>query len=46
VKPAVFHRRARDAIRSFPVDVRRAIGEAVWTLELGRSLSMPLSRTM
>jgi phage-related protein len=46
VKPARFHPAARDALRSFPEDVRRAFGKAIYDLQLGHELSMPLSRPM
>lgn len=46
VKLAVFHPAARDAIRSFPKDVRRELGKAIFDLQKGLALSMPLSRRM
>jgi phage-related protein len=46
VKSAVFHPKARDAIREFPEDVRRLLGRAIFDLQKGEKLSMPLSRTM
>lgn len=46
VKLARFHPAARDALRSFPEDVRRAFGKAIHDLQLGHTLSMPLSRPM
>lgn len=39
-----FHPAARDALRAFPEDVRRAFGKAIHDLQLGHSLAMPLSR--
>jgi phage-related protein len=44
VKPAIFHPAARTAIRLFPRDVRRELGKAIFDLQRGESLAMPLSR--
>ena len=46
MKVAKFHPAARDALRAFPEDVRRAFGKAIHDLQLGHSLAMPLSRPM
>jgi phage-related protein len=46
VKSAKFHPAARDALRAFPEDVRRAFGKAIHDLQLGHALAMPLSRPM
>ena len=46
MKSAVFHPKARDAIREFPEDVRRGLGKAIFDLQKCEKLSMPLSRTM
>ena len=46
MKPAVFHPKARDAIRGFPEDVRREFGKVIFDLQKGEKLSMPLSRPM
>ena len=46
MKSAVFHPKARDAIREFPEEVRRGLGKAIFDLQKGEKLSMPLSRTM
>jgi phage-related protein len=46
VKPALFHPKARDAIRIFPEDVRRELGKLIFDLQKGHRLSMPLSRAM
>lgn len=46
MKLAKFHPAARDALRAFPEDVRRAFGKAIHDLQLGHSLAMPLSRAM
>ncbi len=45
-KQARFHPAARDALRSFPEDVRRAFGKAIYDLQMGNALTMPLSRPM
>ncbi len=44
MKPAVFHPKARDAIREFPEDVRREFGKVIFDLQKGAKLAMPLSR--
>jgi len=46
VKPAVFHPKARVALRGFPEDVRREFGKIIFDLQKGEKLSMPLSRPM
>ncbi len=46
MKPAVFHPAARNIIRSFPDEVRRELGKAIFDLQRGESLAMPLSRPM
>jgi phage-related protein len=46
MKAAIFHPAAREAIRSFPVEVRKELGKALYDLQMGETLSMPLSRTM
>lgn len=46
MKPAVFHPKARVAIRDFPEDVRRGLGKIIFDLQKGEKLSMPLSRPM
>jgi phage-related protein len=46
VKAAVFHSAARVAIRLFPRDVRRELGKAIFDLQSGAVLGMPLSRPM
>jgi phage-related protein len=46
VKAALFHPAARAAIRLFPVEVRRELGKAIFDLQNGESLGMPLSRSM
>ena len=46
MKAAIFHRAARAAIRAFPKEVRRELGKAVFDLQMGAVLTMPLSRPM
>jgi phage-related protein len=46
MRAAVFHPAARETIRSFPVEVRRELGKAIYDLQRGEALSMPLSRAM
>lgn len=46
MKPAVFHPAAKATIRRFPEDVRRECGKAIFDLQKGEKLSMPLSRAM
>src|SRR5262249_9648901 len=46
VKPAIFHNAARETIRVFPHDVRRSFGKAIWELQKGTRLGMPLSKPM
>ena len=46
MKPALFHPKALAALRGFPEDARREIGKAIFDLQKGEKLSMPLSRPM
>jgi phage-related protein len=46
VKAARFHPTARATIRSFPSDVRRELGKAIFDLQKGERLGMPTSRHM
>ena len=46
MKEAIFHPAARETIRSFPRDVRRELGKAIYDLQRGEILAMPLSRPM
>ena len=45
MKLAAFHPKARDTIASFPKDVRRELGKAIFDLQMGVNLTMPLSRS-
>ena len=44
MKPAVFHPNARATIQDFPAEVRRELGKAIYDLQKGHRLSMPLSK--
>ena len=46
VKPAIFHEKAREAFRGFPPSVRQAFGKAIWELQQGIRLGMPISKPM
>ena len=43
-KKVIFHPKALEAIREFPDEVRRELGQAIRLLEEGHSLGMPLSK--
>ena len=44
MKAAIFHPRARQDIGAFPEEVKRELGKAIFDLQKGNSLGMPLSR--
>jgi phage-related protein len=46
MKAAIFHPEALAAIRTFSAEVRRELGKAIYDLQLGERLAMPLSRPM
>ena len=46
MRAAIFHPAARESIRSFPEDVRRELGKAIFDLQRGEILGMPVSRPM
>jgi phage-related protein len=46
VKIARFHPKARTIIREFPEDVRRELGKAIFDLQKGTKLGMPISKHM
>ena len=46
MRPARFHPGALETLRAFPEDVRRAFGKAIYDLQAGHALTMPLSRSM
>ena len=45
-RPVVFHIRAKEEIRELPRDVRLKLGSALFALQRGFSLGMPVSRPM
>lgn len=44
MKPAVFHPSARATLQDFPIEVRRELGKAIYDLQKGHKLAMPLSK--
>ncbi len=46
MKLAVIHPKARATIQEFPEEVRRELGKAIFDLQKGEKLTMPLSRPM
>ena len=46
MKPAFFHPKARSFLKGIPEEVRREFGKAIFDLQKGQKLSMPLSRPM
>ena len=46
MKSAVFHPKARVAIQEFPEEIRRELGKAIFDLQKGETLKLPLSRPM
>lgn len=46
MKAALFHPAAREVIGKFPQMVRKELGKAIFDLQKGEMLSMPLSRHM
>ena len=46
MKAALFHPKARAVLKSFPEEVRREFGKAIFDLQKGAKPSMPLSRPM
>ena len=46
VRPTIFHLRARDEVRALPKGVRISLGRALFALQHGYRLGMPLSRPM
>jgi phage-related protein len=46
MRQALFHDRAREAIRSFPGAARKKLGDATLDLQYGANLAMPLCRLM
>ena len=46
MKAAIFHPAAITAIRRFPDEVRRELGKAIFDLQRGERLMMPVSRSI
>lgn len=46
MRAAIFHPSARAAIRLFPEDVLKELGKAIFDLQRGEILTMPLARSM
>ena len=46
MKVAKFHPAVRSVIQEFPEDIRRELGKAIFELQKGIKLQMPLSRPM
>lgn len=46
MKAAVFHPKARQAVRGFPDEVKRELGKVIFDLQNGKNIGMPLSRPM
>lgn len=44
MKPALFHPKVRVVLRAFPEEVRRELGKAIFDLQKGAILTMPLSK--
>ena len=40
----IFHEKAREVIRAFPVEARKSIGKAILDLQKGHHLTLPLSK--
>jgi phage-related protein len=43
VRVVIFHEQAREAIREFPRHVRDRLGKALYLLQAGERLGMPLA---
>ena len=46
MKTVIFHHKAREAIRTFPEDVKDKLGQSILDLQRGFTLGMPKSRPM
>lgn len=46
MKKARFHPAVKSILRGFPEDIRREIGKAIFDLQKGEKLTMPLARPM
>lgn len=45
-REVIFHPHALDVIRGFPPETRKAVGKVIRELQLGKTLTMPLSRSL
>lgn len=46
IKTARFHPKAREVLSAFPDDIKLELGKAIFDLQKGAKLTMPLSRPM
>jgi phage-related protein len=46
MKAAWFHPKARDVISEFPIEIKRELGKAIFDLQNGSKLGMPLSKSI
>ena len=46
MKLALFHSKAREVIKTFPTEVRKELGKAIFDLQKGHTVGMPLSRPL
>jgi len=46
MKKVLFHRKVRSIIKAFPDDIKYKIGKALFFLQRGETLQMPLSKAM
>ena len=46
MKSTEFHPAVKKSIQEIPKDIRLALGKAIFALQLGRKLEMPLSKPM
>ncbi|HZZ42140.1 MAG TPA: type II toxin-antitoxin system RelE/ParE family toxin [Tepidisphaeraceae bacterium] len=46
MKAAIFHVVVKEILRGFPQTVRQALGKAIWELQQGIHLGMPISKRM
>jgi phage-related protein len=46
MKSAIFHPKAREIIKTFPLEVKKTIGKSILDLQKGYKLTLPLSKPM
>ncbi len=46
MRKAIFHPKALETIKSFPVEVRKAVGKTILDLQKGHHLALPISKPM